>query len=225
MQADKSQAKAKGLKLKIGWVSGDDLRVTLGSDLSALSEKPKHLDSPNADVHLQSNTFSFLDKKTPIVFASAYLGARAIVAGLRQGADIIVCGRVADASPVIAAAWYWHDWDADNYDALGGALVAGHLIECSAYVTGGNFSGFTEHDLDIFVDPPFPIAEIESDGSCTITKHDGTGGMITEETVTCQLLYEIQGSIYLNSDVKACLDNIAIIQTAPNRCVAVFSIR
>ena len=77
----------------------------------------------------------------PLVSANAYLGARAIVKGLEAGADIIICGRVADASPVIGAAWYWHGWSDESYDALAGGLVAGHLIECSAYVTGANFAG------------------------------------------------------------------------------------
>lgn len=190
-----------------------------GSDLASMRENmPKHLDSANSDIHPQANTFSFLEKESiPIVLASAYLGARAIVEGLRQGADIIICGRVADASPVIGAAWYWHSWSATDYDSLAGALVAGHLIECSAYVTGGNYAGFTEHDLDTFIDPGFPIAEIDTDGSCIITKHEPTGGMITADTVTCQLLYEIQGNIYLNSDVAACLDHISIVEVARNR--------
>lgn len=96
-------------------------------------------------------------------------------------------------------------------------MIAGHLIECSAYVTGANFSGFTEHDQDIFIDPGFPIAEIEADGSCTITKHEATGGMITPSTVVAQFLYEIQGNHYLNSDVTAVLDNISVSRLSENR--------
>lgn len=96
-------------------------------------------------------------------------------------------------------------------------MIAGHLIECSAYVTGANFSGCTEYDEDIFVDPGFPIAEIEADGSCTITKHDGTGGMITTDTVVTQFLYEIQGNHYLNSDVTAVLDRISVSQVSENQ--------
>lgn len=191
----------------------------LGPDLASMHNNlPRHLDSSNSNVHLQPNTFSFLKKDSiPIVSASAYLGARAITEGLQQGADIIICGRVADASPVIGAARYWHSWADTEYDSLAGALVAGHLIECSAYVTGGNFSGFTEYDQDIFLDPGFPIAEIDADGTCVITKHDNTGGLINTDTVTCQLLYEIQGNIYLNSDVKAYLDDVSIIQMGENR--------
>ncbi len=121
------------------------------------------------------------------------------MAGLKAGADIVICGRVADASPVIGAAWYWHDWADTDYDGLAGALVAGHLIECSGYVTGGNFSGFDEYDLDMLVDLPFGIAEIDKDGTAVITKHENTKGIVTENTVRCQFLYELQGAIYLNS--------------------------
>lgn len=192
---------------------------TVGPDLAHLQGGiPKHLDSWNPDLQLQDNTFSFLKgEEIPIVLASAYLGAHTIVKGLQQGADIIICGRVSDASPVIAAAWYWHSWSATDYDSLGGSLIAGHLIECSAYVTGGNFSGFTQYPEDTFVDPGFPIAEIHADGSCTITKHEGTGGMITKDTVISQFLYEIQGNHYLNSDVAAVLHNVTVTQESENR--------
>jgi hypothetical protein len=110
----------------------------LGPDLASLGDKlPPHLDSGNNEVTVPNESLKFktLDS-VPLVSANAYLGARAIVAGLRAGADIIICGRVSDASPVIGAAWYWHNWNDTDYDQLAGALVSGHLIECSAYVTG-----------------------------------------------------------------------------------------
>jgi len=205
--------------LKIAFVSGDNILPVLGPDLASLKENlPPHLDSDNPDVKLPWNTLD--DSGTegiPLVSANAYLGARAIVQGLRLGADIVICGRVADASPVIGAAWYWHSWEDTDYDKLAGALISGHLIECSAYVTGGNFSGFTEYEQEIFIEPGFPIAEIEVDGSCTITKHEGTGGLVNVDTVRCQFLYELQGSIYLNSDVKAYLNNVKIKQVGTDR--------
>ena len=182
---------------------------------------PKHLDSLNAEVTLPSNTETFLKNDSlPLVSANAYIGARAIVQGLRLGADIIIAGRVSDASPVIGAAWYWHSWAETDYDSLGGALVAGHLIECSAYVTRGNFSGFTEYDLERFVEPGFPTAEIDADGSCVITKHENTGGLVNEDTVKCQLLYELQGNMYLHSDVKAYLDGVAIKSVGKDRYIS-----
>jgi hypothetical protein len=153
------------------------------------------------------------------VSANAYLGARAIVAGLRSGADIIICGRVSDASPVIGAAWYWHNWSDTDYDRLAGSLISGHLIECSAYVCGGNFSGFTEYAIENFLEPGFPIAEIDSEGACVVTKHEGTGGMVTVDTVRCQFVYELQGSVYLNSDVKAYLNDVQVEAVGKDRLV------
>lgn len=196
--------------MKVAYVSGDDLLEKLRSDPTLLDSKLTHLDSANKTL---ANIQEKPAKLTPetVVSANAYVGARAIVEGLRAGADIIICGRVSDASPVIGAAWYWHSWDDTDYDELAGALVAGHLIECSAYACGGNFSGFTDYGLETFVQPGFPIADISADGSCVITKHPGTGGMVTPDTIRCQLLYELQGNIYLHSDVKAYLDNVSIV--------------
>jgi hypothetical protein len=211
--------KEKGYDLKAAYVSGDDLLDKLGPDLASLGDKlPPHLDSVNPDVKVPETSLKFKNlPSVPLVSANAYLGARAIVAGLRAGADIIICGRVSDASPVIGAAWYWHNWTDTSYDQLAQSLVAGHLIECSAYACGGNFSGFTNYDLEIFVDPGFPIAEIDSDGTAVITKHEGTGGMVTTETVRTQFLYELQGSIYLHSDVKAYLNDVKIEQVGKDR--------
>lgn len=175
-------------------------------------EELQHLDSGNLSVTPSSLTYAFLNtkKKTSMVSAHAYLGARGILNGLRRGADVIICGRVADASPVIAAAWFWHDWSETDYDCLAGSLIAGHLIECSAYVTGGNFAGFDKYDLNNLVAPGFPIAEIANDGSCVITKHPNTHGIVNADTVRCQFLYELQGDVYLNSDVCAFIGDIVI---------------
>src|SRR5271170_5557302 len=116
----------KGYDLKVAYVSGDNLMEEVKANLASTGTLPSHLDSENPSVTLAKNTTALLDAKgKPIVSANAYLGARAIVAGLRLGADIIICGRVADASPVVGAAWYWHNWDDRNYDALAGALIAG----------------------------------------------------------------------------------------------------
>lgn len=186
-------------------------------------EKLRHLESDNPSVVKSDLTFAFLhapdNRPVPMVSAHAYLGARGIVRGLKEGAQIVICGRVADASPVIAAAWYWYDWDEIDYHKLAGALVAGHLIECSTYVTGGNFSGFDKYPLEDLVAPGFPIAEIEDDGSCIITKHPNTQGMVTADTVRCQFLYELQGSIYLNSDVSARIDNVVVEEVGKDRYV------
>jgi hypothetical protein len=123
--------KERGLNLKVAYTAGDDLYDTVHE---VLASPLRHLDSSNANVKLAKDAEGFLNNPDkPITSANAYCGARAIVAGLRAGADIIICGRVSDASLTIGLAWWWHDWADTAYDELAGALVAGHLIECSAY--------------------------------------------------------------------------------------------
>jgi hypothetical protein len=124
---------------------------------------------------------------------------------------------VSDASPVIGAAWWWHGWSETQYDQLAGSLVAGHLIECSGYGSGGNFCEFFQVPQEQLLDIGFPIAEIEADGSSIITKHEGTRGLVTANVLKCQLLYEIQGNIYLHSDSKADLSNVVIEDVGENR--------
>jgi hypothetical protein len=141
--------------------------------------------------------------------ANAYLGAFGIAACLDGGADVVVTGRVTDASLVVGPAIARYGWGRDDLDALAGATVAGHLIECGAQVTGGNFSFFTELP-DGGHRPGFPIAEVHPDGSSVITKHAGTGGAVTVETVTAQLLYEVGGPAYLGPDVVTRLDSVTL---------------
>ena len=119
--------------------------------------------------------------------ANAYLGAWGIVDCLSSGADIVVTGRVTDASVVVGPAAAHFGWSRDDYDRLAGAVVAGHVIECGVQATGGNYSFFTEvPDLGY---AGFPLAEVHADGSAVITKHPGTGGQVSVGTVTAQLLY------------------------------------
>ena len=129
------QVSSKGLDLTVAYVQGDDVldRAYEILGTSSQDEKLPHLDKENANIQLAKDTKAFLDDQggMPIVSANAYLGIRAIRKGLEEGADIIICGRVADASPVIGAAAWWHNWAETDYDALAGALIAGHLIECS----------------------------------------------------------------------------------------------
>lgn len=134
----------------------------------------------------------------------------------KQGADIVLCGRVTDASPAMACAAHHFSWQRNDYEELAHAFVAAHLIECSSYVTGGNFSGFKSLKGK-FVDIAFPIAEIRPNGRFVITKQSGRDGMVTVETCKAQLLYEIQGPYYYNPDVVAVLDEIVIEQEGPDR--------
>jgi hypothetical protein len=148
--------------------------------------------------------------------ANAYLGGFGIAAALRAGADVVVTGRVTDASLVVGPAVAHHGWTPEQYDELAGAVVAGHVIECGAQATGGNFSGFLslpDRDRPL----GFPIAEVAADGSSIITKHPGTGGAVTVDTVTAQLVYEIQSTRYLNPDVTTRLDTIRLREVGPDR--------
>ncbi|GKZ67149.1 hypothetical protein AnigIFM63309_000127 [Aspergillus niger] len=211
----------KKLDLRVAYLSGDDMYDRVGPNMPITKEELTHLDAGNSDVVPSDLTYAFLNtqdgKSIPMVSAHAYLGARGIVDGLRRGADIIICGRVADASPVIAAAWYWHDWSETDYDKLAGSLIAGHLIECSAYVTGANFAGFDRYPLDDLVAPGFPIAEIAADGTCVITKHPNTQGIVNADTVCSQFLYELQGTTYLNSDVSAYIADVMVKEVGKDR--------
>ncbi len=175
-----------GLDAKIAYVEGDDLVARAAE----------------------------LDLGQPLT-ANAYLGAWGIVECLNSGADIVVTGRVTDASVIVGPAAAHFGWGRTDYNALAGAVVAGHVIECSTQATGGNFAFFTE--LGDIGRPGFPIAEIRRDGSCVITKHDGTGGAVTVDTVEAQLMYEIQSVRYAGPDVTTRLDSIALSQEGKDR--------
>lgn len=158
------------------------------------------------------------------IYAQCYLGAWGIVEALKQEADIVLCGRVTDASPTIACAAYHYGWDRQDFSQLAHAYVAGHFIECSTYVTGGNFSGFKSLP-GLGIDIGFPIVEISAAGDFVVGLQKGKDGMVTENTCKAQLLYEIQGPLYYNPDVVAILDDIVIKQIGPNRVSVSFSSR
>ncbi|MEV6850253.1 acyclic terpene utilization AtuA family protein [Actinoplanes sp. NPDC051411] len=145
----------------------------------------------------------------------AYLGAFGIAEALRAGADLVVTGRVTDASLVVGPAIAHFGWSRTDLDALAGATVAGHLLECGTQSTGGNYAFFTE--IADPLHPGFPLAEIEADGSCVLTKHPGTGGAVTVGTVTAQLVYEIGDARYAGPDVTTRLDTVDLSAAGPDR--------
>jgi Acyclic terpene utilisation family protein AtuA len=151
-----------------------------------------------------------------VLTANAYLGAFGIASCLSAGAGVVVTGRVTDASLVVGPAIAHFGWGRDDLDALAGATVAGHILECGAQATGGNFSFFTELP-DGGRRPGFPIAEVHADGSCVITKHPGTGGAVTVDTVTAQLVYEVGAPAYLGPDVVTHLDTVRLKPEGPDR--------
>ncbi|MDQ6641948.1 MAG: DUF1446 domain-containing protein [Actinomycetota bacterium] len=148
--------------------------------------------------------------------ANAYLGGFGISEALLRGADVVVTGRVTDASVVVGPAIAHFGWTPSSYDELAGAVAAGHVIECGTQATGGNFSGFLTMKRDA-TQLGFPIAEIDVDGSSVITKHDGTGGLVSVDTVTAQLVYEVQSAHYLNPDVTLDLSSIRLTVDGPDR--------
>jgi hypothetical protein len=147
--------------------------------------------------------------------ANAYLGAWGIVDCLKSGADVVVTGRVTDASVIVGPAAAHFGWTRTDYDALAGAIAAGHVIECGTQATGGNFSFFTE--IPDLIRPGFPLAEISADGSSVITKHPGTGGRVSVDTVTAQLLYEITGARYANPDATLRVDSLELSADGEDR--------
>jgi Acyclic terpene utilisation family protein AtuA len=150
--------------------------------------------------------------------ANAYLGAWGIVDCLNDGADVVVTGRVTDASVIVGAAAAHFGWGRTDYDELAGAVVAGHVIECGVQATGGNYAFFREIPaVPGLIHPGFPLAEVNADGSSVITKHPGTGGLVSVDTVTAQLLYEITGARYANPDVTARMDSIKLSSEGPDR--------
>jgi hypothetical protein len=147
--------------------------------------------------------------------ASAYLGGFGIAECLRAGADVVVTGRVTDASLVVGAAAAWFGWSPGDLDPIAGAMAAGHVIECGTQATGGNYAFFrTIEDLR---HPGFPIAEVAADGSCVITKPAGTGGAVTVGTVTAQLLYEVGGARYAGPDAVLRLDSVRLTKDGADR--------
>jgi hypothetical protein len=193
-----------GLTARVAHITGDDLTGQIpGMQQRGITLANLDTGQPLAQADL------------PVVTANAYLGGWGIAAALTAGADIVVCPRVTDASLTAGPAAWWHGWARDDWDALAGAVLAGHVIECGPQATGGNYSF-----LDEITDrryPGFPIAEIAADGSSVITKHDGTGGLVSTGTVTAQILYEIAGPAYLNPDVVAHFDTAHLRQQGPDR--------
>ncbi|MGW6959777.1 acyclic terpene utilization AtuA family protein [Streptomyces sp. PAN_FS17] len=151
--------------------------------------------------------------------AHAYLGGFGIAACLREGADVVVTGRVTDAALVTGPAAAHFGWGPGDHDRLAGAVVAGHVLECGAQATGGNYAFFHEASRNggDLRRPGFPLAELHEDGSCVITKHPGTGGFVDVGTVTAQLLYETAGARYAGPDVTARLDTVRLAQDGPDR--------
>ncbi len=192
-----------GVQPELAVVEGDDILERI-PELQQAGVTFEHLDTG----------LTLADAGVKPATANAYLGGWGIAAALAAGADVVVCGRVTDAALTVGPAAWWHGWARDDWDALAGAVVAGHVIECGPQATGGNYPFLDELAPGY---PGFPIAEVAADGSSVITKQPGTGGAVTVGTVTAQLLYEIDAPDYANPDVVARFDTIALTQVESDR--------
>jgi hypothetical protein len=207
-----------GLAPSIAYVDGDDLLPRV-ADLAASGDLQRFDDGNRVAGGLGLEVG--LGDVSRFVSANAYLGCWGIVDALTRGADIVITGRVTDAAVVCGPAAWHHGWGRSDFDQLAGAVVAGHLIECSGQVTGGNYSFFTE--VPGFDRVGFPWADVHEDGSSVIGKHDGTGGLVSVGTVTSQLLYEIGGPRYYGPDVTSRFDTVQLEQVGRDR-VRVFGV-
>jgi len=193
-----------GIDVSVAHVEGDDILDRLGP-LQAAGDPLAHLDTGRPLAEAGSEPVS----------ANAYLGGFGIAEALAGGADVVVTGRVTDASLVVGPAAWRFGWARTDWDRLAGAVVVGHVIECGTQATGGNYAFFGE--VPGLEHPGFPIAEMVEDGSAVITKHPRTGGEVSVGTVTAQLLYEIGGPLYANPDVVADFSTIHLEQLGRDR--------
>ncbi|MCX7930489.1 MAG: DUF1446 domain-containing protein [Chlorobi bacterium] len=206
-------ARKRGIEqLRIGVVTGDDILPRI-DDLIAAGYPLRHMETgiPLASIRDQ------------LLSANVYLGARAVVEALERGADIVVTGRVTDTGLTLAPMVYEFGWAWDDWNKLASGVVAGHINECGAQSTGGNFLGNWQQ-LPNLAEIGFPIIEAYPDGTFIVTKHEGTGGAVTRETVAEQLLYEIgDPQMYITPD---CIADFTTIQLHDkgNDSVAVFGI-
>lgn len=213
MRENLAEALARRVRIVVnaGGLNPEGLASALGELAGELGVDAKIGAVTGDDLRARAPELGFGEPLT----ANAYLGCWGIAASLDAGADVVVTGRVTDAALVMGPAAARFGWRRTDYDQLAGALVAGHVLECGTQATGGNFAFFTE--LPDPGRPGFPIAEVRADGSSVLTKHPGTGGAVTRETVTAQLLYEIAEPAYRNPDVTARFDTVRVRELGPDR--------
>ncbi|MCD9147410.1 acyclic terpene utilization AtuA family protein [Pseudophaeobacter flagellatus] len=175
-----------GLSLKVAMVTGDDVSDQIADFILDETKQPA----------------STLGQR--MVSANAYIGVSGIVEALAQGADIVICGRASDPALFLAPLVHHFGWAMDDYEKLGRGTLIGHLLECSAQITGGYFADPGVKDVPDLANIGFPLAEVTADGNAVVTKLANTGGIVTPATCTEQLLYEIHDPArYLQPDVVA----------------------
>ena len=191
-------------RLRIALVTGDSLYESLDSTLAS-GQELGHLETgrPLSDV------------RDRVLSANVYVGAAPIVEALGMGANVVIAGRVTDTSVTLAPMMHRFGWSPDDWDRLAAGVVAGHIIECGTQCTGGNFTDW--HTVPSFTDIGYPLIEAHPDGSFVVTKHPGTGGLVSVDTVAEQLLYEMGSPAYLSPDCVARFDSVHLEQEGPDR--------
>lgn len=195
----------QGLNPRVGVVAGDDLMDRLGN---------WHADGVAMDNMDDGRTFGAIVDQ--VSSANAYFGAAPVVRAIEEGAQVIVTGRVTDTGITLAPMMERFGWAEDDWDKLASGIIAGHILECGAQSTGGNYTDWRE--IDTFHNIGYPIVEVRSDGSFIVTKHEGTGGAVTAKSVKEQLVYEMgDPSAYLTPDVTVDFGSINVEQVGPDR--------
>jgi len=189
-------------------LAGLKIAVVLGDDV---------LDTVRAGDYVAAETGQPIADLGDVVSANAYLGAGPIRAALEQGADLVLTGRVADPSLILAPVAFEHDWPEDDWPRLGAGTIVGHLLECAAQVTGGYFADPGYKEVPNLADVGYPIAEVSPDGQALVTKTPDTGGLVSPATCKEQLLYELHDPArYLTPDVTADFTGVRLVQVAPD---------
>ncbi|UCD64913.1 MAG: DUF1446 domain-containing protein, partial [Candidatus Zixiibacteriota bacterium] len=205
-------ARRKRLKLKVGIVYGDDI-VNHLYELTAAGEKFTNMDTGE----------DFFNVRPRITSANIYLGAEPVVKALEAGCQIVVTGRVTDTGLTLAPMIHEFGWAMDDWDKMAAGIIAGHIIECGAQASGGNITDWRE--IKSFDDIGYPIVEMERSGEFVVSKHENTGGVVSEKTIKEQLVYEMgDPSNYITPDGVACFDTIQLKSDGKNR-VRVFGVR
>ena len=191
-------------EVRVGVVIGDDIYPQLDT-LVADGEQLRNLETgaPITDIADQ------------VLSANVYLGAAPVVKALEMGANVVITGRVTDTGVTLAPMVHEFGWAPDDWDRIASGIVAGHIIECGLQATGGNFTDWEK--VPSWENMGYPIIEAREDGTFTVTKHEGTGGLVSQHTVTEQLLYEMGDPAYLAPDVTARFDSVHLAEAGPDR--------
>lgn len=199
-------ARKVGVDLRVALVEGDDIAARL----------PEIVKQPGCAMNNMETGAKFDDVRAKVLCANVYFGAMPVVEALKSNPDIIICGRVTDTGITLAAMIHEFGWQQSDYEKLSHGIVAGHIIECGAQASGGNFTDWKK--VKSFVDVGFPILECEADGSFVVTKHPGSGGLVSVQTIREQLLYEMgHPQSYITPDVIADFTSIQLAQEGEDR--------